>query len=1048
VTEAQTIYPTNGPSELRQPELILFEEVLGHIADIKSAVGTGAGRIEISGEEANGKYRDIVDSFPLPAGILDFGSGEILHVNSAARESGLQSPDKSVEKAEVKSWWLDLPEREALIAELKSGSKIRGREIKVDYRNGEYGWIMASFEQITFESREALFLSYINITREKEYQAEVAASEKRYQDLVDKLPMGVVVHSTGAIRYANPAAVRMLGAADVSGLIDLPILDFVVPEERQKITERVERVLSETKGAEISESSFLRLDGSRFFAKAQGIPVEFNGVPAVQVVFEDISELKSSTEALYDSQMRMARMAEATFEGLIIHDGVTVIDANQTLADMLGYEIDELVGMDVLDITAPSRRHDVTKRINENEAEIYTSISVRKDGSEFPVEVSVKQQKKSTGVLRIVAIRDVSERLIIEAEQKEREKVLAEAQRIGQIGHWRLFINDQMATWSDQMYRLYGMEPAPDRVPLDFILSRIHPDDREQAVEAREHGFETRQKYEFSYRIMRGDGTVRYISGVGEPEFDENDQVVSIFGITRDITDQRLSEMESEASEMEFQALLDAAPVALMVTSEQRLLYANAAAHEILLASDGTLAGQNSKFRFADQDFRRELIAELEEVGSINNVELQVVRDDGSKVWILMNGKKVLHKNQQANFVGFVDNTDQRATEMQLRQSQKMEAVGQLTGGVAHDFNNLLAVILGNAEMVMEQVEAGDAVEPALVEAIQKSAERGSGLTNHLLAFSRSQTLAKNTVHLAKNIEGMADMLRRTLGETITINIKPETYDWMVVTDAGQIENAVLNLSLNARDAMPEGGTLTIEVLNIHLQDVLQTVQGDIGPGDFVVLSVSDTGVGMPKSAVDRAFEPFFTTKEVGKGTGLGLSMVFGFAQQSGGVVTISSEVGLGTTVKLYLPRARLPGELEADEPSTEIRKAGNEKILVLEDSPDVRHLVVSLLQGLGYQTVEAPDGPGALALLDAHPDIRLLLSDVVLPGGASGPDVARLALKINPAIKVLYMSGYTDNAVLHGGHLKEEAPLLHKPFRKKELAQKIQEILHGVNAG
>jgi len=1043
MTEAQPLYPSNSPAGLRKSELNLLDEAFTRIADIKSSAGHVAGAARISSEDADGEILDLVDSFPLPAAILTIGSGEILHVNSAARESGMRSQDIPVGEINAKSWWGDPSEREALIAELESGAKIKGREIKVDFQNGEYGWIIASFEQIDFEGRDALFVSYINITREKEYQAEIAASEKRHQDLIDNLPMGVVVHSTGLIRYANPAAIRLLGAVHFSELVERPILDFIAPEERERITERVGRILSEIKNAELSETMFLRLDGSRFFVKAQGIHVEFNGVPAVQVVFEDISELKSSAEALNESQMRLARMAEATFEGLFIHNGVTIIDANQTLSDMLGYEISELIGLGILDIVAPSRRDDVALRISESNVEVYTTIAVRKGGSEFPVEVSIKQQNGPSGFERIGAVRDISDRLAIEAEQKEREKVLAEAQRIGQTGHWRLNVGDQMAAWSDEMFRLYGMELSPDRLSLDFIISRIHPDDREQVIEARERGVESRQSYEFAYRIIRMDDTIRYITGVGEPEYDEFDQLVSIFGITRDITDQKLSEQEREASEKEFQELLDAAPVALVVTSAQRYLYANAAAHETLLAPKGTLIGQISKFRFVDQELRRATVAELEEAGSISNVEMQVTRDDGSTIWILLSGKKVLHKGQEAFFVGFVDNTSQRATEMQLRQSQKMEAVGQLTGGVAHDFNNLLAVILGNAEMVMDLVETGETVETDLVAAIQKAAERGSGLTSHLLAFSRSQTLARNTVDLVKHIESMADMLRRTLGETITINIEPEPECWPVVSDEGQIENAVLNLALNARDAMPEGGTLTLDVSNSHLQEVLQTVQGDIGPGEFVILSVSDTGVGMPKSAVDRAFEPFFTTKEVGKGTGLGLSMVFGFAQQSDGMVKISSEVGLGTTVKLYLPRAFPSGEKETFEPTTAVPKSGNEKILVLEDSPDVRILVVNLLQGLGYQTVEAQDGHGALAVLDEHPDIKLLLSDVVLPGGASGPDVATLARKINPAIKVLFMSGYTDNADLHAGHPEEEVPLLHKPFRKKELAQKIQEILH-----
>ncbi len=394
--------------------------------------------------------------------------------------------------------------------------------------------------------------------------------------------------------------------------------------------------------------------------------------------------------------------------------------------------------------------------------------------------------------------------------------------------------------------------------------------------------------------------------------------------------------------------------------------------------------------------------------------------------------------------VVFHDITERKAMEAQLLQAQKMEAVGQLTGGVAHDFNNLLTVILGNLQLLERRVE-GDERLSKRVRAASGAAMRGAELTKRLLAFSRRQGLKPEVVDLNELVAGIDDLLRRTLGETMEINAALEADLWPVRVDLNQLENALLNLAINARDAMPQGGKLTIETANAPLDEEYVARYPYVASGDYVMLAVSDTGSGMPPAVIERVFEPFFTTKETGKGTGLGLSMVYGFIKQSGGHVNIYSEEGHGTTVKLYLPRAE-PGDAAAAEeaapgPAVE---AGGETILVVEDEAAVREIAVALLEDRGYRVLEAEDGAAALKMLDDHPDIDLLLTDVVMPGGMGGPDLVRNARERRPDLKVLYTSGSTEDAIVHGGVLDEGVEMIGKPYQKDELAQKLRRVLDG----
>ncbi len=396
---------------------------------------------------------------------------------------------------------------------------------------------------------------------------------------------------------------------------------------------------------------------------------------------------------------------------------------------------------------------------------------------------------------------------------------------------------------------------------------------------------------------------------------------------------------------------------------------------------------------------------------------------------------------------GFVltitDMTRRAQAEAVLREAQKMQAIGQLTGGIAHDFNNLLTVILGNLEFASARL----ASEPALQTRIERAtwaAQRGATLTGQLLSFARRQPLAPRPIDLAGAMPELVPLLRRTLGEHIDIRYVETAGLWPALADAAQLESAVLNLALNARDAMPGGGRLTIELANKVIDEDYARAHAEVAAGDYAMLAVSDTGCGMTPDVVARVFEPFFTTKPDGRGTGLGLAMVFGFVKQSGGHVKIYSEPGEGTTVRLYLPRptgGARPAPVAARAP-VELPR-GSASVLVVEDEPAVREIACAILGDLGYRVLEAADGEEALRVFGAHAAaVDLLLTDVVLPGPLRGRELAERLAAVRPEIRVLFMSGYTENSIVHHGRLDDGVQLIAKPFKREQLARKVAEVL------
>jgi PAS domain S-box-containing protein len=434
--------------------------------------------------------------------------------------------------------------------------------------------------------------------------------------------------------------------------------------------------------------------------------------------------------------------------------------------------------------------------------------------------------------------------------------------------------------------------------------------------------------------------------------------------------------------------------------------------------------------------------------GSLINFENRYRHKDGSARWISWNttreneliygyGRDISESKHQQEALA--------SAEEQLRQAQKMEAVGQLTGGLAHDFNNLLAAISGSLEMLEVRISQGRTAEfERYLTAAKSSSKRAAALTHRLLAFSRRQTLDPKPTNVNRLINGLEDLVRRTVGPQVDVEVVGAAGLWTTLVDAGQLENSLLNLCINARDAMPDGGRLTIETGNRWI-DARAAREHDLESGQYVSLCVSDNGMGMPQDVISKAFDPFFTTKPIGQGTGLGLSMVYGFAKQSGGQVRIYSEIGKGTMVCIYLPRHLGDGEVAEDHSTHQQNSDHNsygKKVLVVDDEAIIRMLIVDVLTELGYDPLEAHDGPSAQRILESETQLDLLITDVGLPGGMNGRQVADAARAKQPGLKILFVTGYAENAVIGNGHLESGMHVLTKPFPIDELSRRISDVL------
>jgi PAS domain S-box-containing protein len=698
-------------------------------------------------------------------------------------------------------------------------------------------------------------------------------------------------------------------------------------------------------------------------------------------------------------------------------------------------------------------------------------LRIRRHGAEmedahFTVSYSpVPDDTAPTGIggVLITAV-ETTNRVWAERALRDREAELARVQEIGQVGGVEVFLTDGFKNRRSPEYlKIHGLPPEAVNETHEDWVRRIHPEDREKNEQAFIRAVRGgAREYRAEYRIIRpSDGQIRWIQVRSEIERDAEGHPLRLVGAHIDITDRKRAELAlQELNETLEQQVAERTRERdrLWRVSEDFIAVADFSDHWVSVnpgasailgwSKEELLTMPISGFWHPD-DVQTTLAyrGQLIEGGRTVRFQNRYRHKDGTYRWLSWSstaeqghiyalGRDVTAERNAAETL--------RRTEEQLRQAQKMEAVGQLTGGIAHDFNNLLTGVIGSLDLMQKRIAQGRFADVERYASLAAtSANRAAALTHRLLAFARRQPLDPKPVNVNQLVLSVEELLRRTIGESIELKIEPATGVWGTFCDPHQLESALLNLVINSRDAMPNGGTLTLETENCELDKFYASEQRDVAPGQYVCLSVSDTGVGMASAVRDRAFDPFFTTKPIGQGTGLGLSMVYGFAHQSEGHVRIYSEVNAGTTVKLYLPRYRGAVEEPAALPpegAAATAHAG-ETVLVIEDEDSVRELVTEVLHDLGYRALQASDGPSGLKILQSPERIDLLVSDIGLPG-MNGRQVADAAREQRPELKVLFITGYAETAAMAHGFLEPGMEMVTKPFAVDALAARIREMI------
>jgi len=877
------------------------------------------------------------------------------------------------------------------------------------------------------------------------------ASENKYRQIIETAREGVwTVDPDARTTYVNQRMAEMLGYT-VEEMLGRPTVAFMDPDDVAESQRRFER---RRRGiAEQYECRLRRRDGTELRVLVSTNPLYGPGdefVGALGMV-SDITERKQAEERLRHQLDFTAAITASMGEGIyaLDEDGrltfmnpAAEVALGWTEAELLGRRVHEVIHFQRAD-GVPRPAHDcpllgvlTSGQTCRGEDDVFT----RRDGTLLPVSYTAAPILTGGRVIgTVLAFRDITER---RRAEEERERLAAIVESSDDTILSKDF-DGRVTSWNAGAERMYGYAAAE---AVGRHVSFIVPPDRREELSGLMELVARGERVSHLETVrVRKDGRRVDVSLSIAPMKDGGGRVVGASTIARDITERKATERELRESEERYRDLVEnARDIIYTHDLEGNYLSVNRAGEQLLGYTREEARGM-SWVQVVAPEYRErvcEMLA-LKLAGKGKTVYgLEVVAKNGRRLAVEVNSRLTYRDGIAVCVQGIArDVTERRELEEQLRQAQKMEAVGRLAGGVAHDFNNLLTVINGYSDIAIGRLSAEDPLR-LNVEEVRKAGERAAGLTRQLLAFSRKQVLQPKVIDLNEIVSEMEKMLRRLIGEDIVLRAELRPGLGSVKADPGQVEQVLMNLAVNARDAMPCGGRLTIGTENVYLDEGYAAHHVSVAPGRYVMLAVSDTGVGMDEETLARIFEPFFTTKEKGKGTGLGLSTVYGIVKQSGGHIWVYSEAGRGTTFKIYLPRVDAGAREHRPAAESAEGLTGTETILLAEDDELLRNLARIILSDYGYRVLAAKNGAAAISIFESTEEpIHLLLTDVVMPG-ISGRELADRLTRLRPETKVLYMSGYTDDAIVHHGVLDEGVNFLQKPFTSDALARRVREIL------
>jgi len=956
----------------------------------------------------------------------------------------------------------------------QTGVAYEGQALAVDFQPSAQSEVERKYVDLVYQpvldaegAIVGIFAQGTDVTDRVTAEEALRASERQSRQILD----GAIDYAIlaldleGRILRWNEGARRIFGWTEGETVaVNWDML--FTPEDRAAGKARQAMDAALRGGSAHHDRWHIRKSGERFWANGEiSVIRDEQGRPVGLVkVLRDRTEEHLAAQALKDTEAGLRRAQEAGGVGVFSLDLVTnVLSPTPEFCKIYGLPEDKDVSIER-----------VEQLVLEEDRETASNSRTRNAG-DSPLNVEYRIRRADTGQKRFIArrgefernadgvpvrfvgvVQDVTDRRKAQRDLRESEaRFRALAQAIP--NHvWTARPDGQLDWFNERVYAYAGVSPG--ELDNDQWTEIVHPDDRPGVLSVWNASLKSGQPYETEFRLRAADGNYRWHIARAVPIRDDEARVVRWIGTNTDIEEQRETRAKLEVlNETLEQRVAErtadrdrmwrlSTDIMLVADFDARITAVNPAWKTIFAWDEQDLIGRSfvDLIHPDDQPGTLREVAKLSEGATTFSFENRYQAKDGNyrtiswtavpdEAFVHAVGRDVTEEREGAAAL--------RKAELALQQAQKMEAIGNLTGGVAHDFNNLLQIVGGNLQLLVKDVAGNERAQSKISNALA-GVDRGSKLASQLLAFGRRQALDPRVVNVGRLVRAMDEMLRRTIGEGIEVETVISGGLWNTLIDPMQIENAVLNLAINARDAMDGFGKLTIEAGNAYIDDAYARQHDDVEPGQYVSLSVTDTGTGMPPELIEKVFEPFFSTKPEGKGTGLGLSMVYGFVRQTGGHVKIYSEPGHGTTVKIYLPRSMQQEDLEVGNTDLPI-EGGPETILVAEDDEGVRTTVVEMLQELGYRVLKAPDAAAALSIIESGVHIDLLFTDVVMPGPLKSSEMARKAKERLSHLAVLFTSGYTENSIVHGGRLDPGVQLLSKPYTREALARKIRHVLN-----
>ena len=893
-----------------------------------------------------------------------------------------------------------------------------------------------------------------DVTERNRAEKTLLQAEKKYRDLFENAPlMYVITRNEQGVPYISDCNQRFLRAVGFSRheVIDRPLGDFYSPESKRALFE----------GGCYARA----LEGRFLIGERQLVTRERKIVPTLlysarekdahgkvigtRAMFVDITDRIRVETKLRESHDILSRSRSTAFLWKNA-EGWPVEFVTDNVVALFGYTAGEFTSGEVpFSMTVhPDDLERVAEEVAtcsqeegrlEFDHEPYRIVT--KDGKIKWVDDSTVIRRNEQGEITHFQgiLTDVTERVQAEQALQENEHNLLEAQRVAHIGSWVWNLDSDEVACSEEMLRIWGYLPEKKNLTVAEVMERIHPEDRDRVRESLKRTAEEDVRYEAEFRIALPDGSGRIIYGVGQLERSEEGKPALIRGSGLDITERKKAEEALEESRERYRQLSDVTGEGIAFHEEGVLLDANRQFFKMFGYEPEELTGKQII----------PITVAPESVDSVKNhiksgfegtYEITALRKDGTRFPVEVDGRAGELEGRSIRIATFRDLTDRRLLEEQVRLAQKMEAVGTLAGGIAHDFNNLLQIISGYSEMLLVDKEDQSQTYTDL-RAIHEAAGRGAELVKQLLTFSRKVEINKEPLNLNDQVIRAERLLYRTIPKMIDIELRLERDLWNIVADPGQMEQLLVNLAVNAKDAMPDGGKLFLETENVVLDDEYGRTHLDVNTGKYVLLTVSDTGAGMEREVVDRIFEPFFSTKRIGDGTGLGLAMVYGIVQGHNGTIRCYSEPGHGTTFRIYLPAT------ESEEPedvcvSLEKPAGGTETILLVDDEGLIRELGERILSGAGYTILKASDGEEALEIYRSRQtEISLVLLDLIMPN-MGGKECLEGLLKINPHVKVLIASGFSENGRTRVEGDAGAKGYVNKPFNINDLLRTVRQVL------